>query len=107
MKKSQPTNNERESFSAERRKALKRIAALGIGIGVSGILLTTTNEASANYGVSGDYVEDGHYRVSGDYTDSGGYRVSGDYSNSGGYGVSGNYSESGGYRVSGGYNRSR
>ena len=70
MKKNQSINNERESFSAERRKALKRIAALGVGIGVSGILLTTPKEAMADYGVGGDYVDRGGYKVGGDYTRS-------------------------------------
>lgn len=67
MKKNQPPQQEPESFSDDRRKALKRIA-LGVGIGLGSILLTRPTEARADYGVGGDYVDRHGYRVGGDYT---------------------------------------
>ena len=109
-KKGNPSN-------ADRRKALKRIALITIGVAAGAVFTFAPREASAGYGVSGDYSDskgygvsgdysDGGYGVSGDYSDKGGYGVSGDYSDSGGYGVSGDYSDSGGYGVSGDYSDS-
>jgi hypothetical protein len=74
-KKGDPSN-------VDRRKALKRIAILGMGMGVGSIFLLAPREARAGYEVSGDYTDSGGYGVSGDYTNSGGYGVSGDYTDS-------------------------
>lgn len=86
-----------------RRAALKRIALAALAGGA--VFAVTSREASAGYGVNGDYTDSGGYGVSGDYSDSRGYGVSGDYSD-GGYGVSGDYSDSGGYGVNGDYSDS-
>ena len=109
-KKDDPSN-------VDRRKALKRIALATIGVAAGAVFTFAPREASAGYGVNGDYSDskgygvsgdysDGGYGVSGDYSDKGGYGVSGDYSDSGGYGVSGDYSDAGGYGVSGDYSDS-
>ena len=94
MKKNPSHKKASDAFSAERRKALKRIATLGTAaVGGALFLITATRDAQAGYGVSGDYTDSGGYGVSGDYTD-GGYGVSGDYTDSHGYGVSGDYTDS-------------
>jgi hypothetical protein len=92
--------------NVDRRKALKRIAIATIGVAAGTVFMIVPREASAGYGVNGDYSDSGGYGVSGDYSDKGGYGVSGDYSDSGGYGVSGDYSDKGGYGVSGDYSDS-
>jgi len=112
MKKETKKSSSGDASMIGRRTALKRIAIVGIGA-ATGVLLVTAREASAGYGVNGDYTDsrgygvsgdytDGGYGVSGDYTDSRGYGVSGDYTD-GGYGVSGDYTDSHGYSVSGDY----
>ena len=104
--KKTPPPKSGDSASIGRRAALKRIALATVGVAAGTVFAITPREASAGYGVNGDYTDSGGYGVSGDYSDKGGYGVSGDYSDSGGYGVSGDYSDSGGYGVSGDYSDS-
>lgn len=82
MKKNSPGESKHKTSKIGRRKALKRIAMMGMGVTVGTILTATPRIAQAGYGVSGDYTDSGGYGVSGDYTDSGGYGVSGDYTDS-------------------------
>ncbi len=107
MKKKGSVKKDKNTFSNERREALKRIARLGLGAAAGSAFLALPGKAHAGYGVSGDYVASGGYGVSGDYVASGGYGVSGDYTDRGGYGVSGDYSDSNGYGVSGNYSDNR
>ena len=104
--KKAPTTETGDSASIGRRAALKRIALATMGVAAGTVFAITPREASAGYGVNGDYTDSGGYGVSGDYSDKGGYGVSGDYSDKGGYGVSGDYSDSHGYGVSGDYSDS-
>ena len=69
MKKETKKPSPGESSMLGRRAALKRIAVVGVGA-MTGVLLVTAREASAGYGVSGDYLDSHGYGVSGDYSDS-------------------------------------
>jgi hypothetical protein len=79
VKKDSPAETENGASKIARRKALKRIAMIGVGMAVGAVVATVPRTAEAGYGVSGDYTDSGGYGVSGDYTDSSGYGVSGDY----------------------------
>lgn len=49
MKKKESNKKKGDSFSAERRNALKRIAAFGVGIGASALLFIAPDTAQAQY----------------------------------------------------------